>query len=546
MAHDARRFENWSREHFISHIRKLEHTLSKPSRITPHTQPATQFTSTPPRVPKPFDFSVHPTRKIALKFAYQGEHYNGLAVQKGYTPLPTVEEVLWNALVYTRLVDPKGGFEGCGWERCGRTDRGVSSAGQVVSLWIRSCLRDKDASNSSVKPSLEDSHPVEESDTFNDGYESDVSGLDDQFGGLNTWDEAPSNTNLNVPAKNPKLTDDDELKYVSCLNGVLPPTIRVLAWTPVEPNFSARFACQYRHYKYFFTSRGLDIEAMRNGAKRLVGEHDFRNLCKLDPGKQITNFNRSIHRADITALGLVSDEGGHGPGQVYVFDLVGSAFLYNQVRHIMAILFLIGTRFEHPSLVTALLNVDPANPLPPFHPDDPPLPVVSTKPLYQMASALPLVLWEGGYRDGALTWRTDKISTNKEDADSGSNQANVPSQTQKDGKDNLFHQQRAVYERSLIRAALDEHFLHATAQHHDRPLEYLPIRPDAPIVEDGVVFGVPLGGGTEKRAAKYVPVLERERSEGVEVLNERWRQTKGTRRVARDTEGDADVEATNS
>jgi tRNA pseudouridine38/39 synthase len=33
-----------------------------------------------------------------------------------------------------------------------------------------------------------------------------------------------------------------------------------------------------------------------------------------------------------------------------VLDLVGTAFLYNQVRHIMAILLLIGARLELPSL----------------------------------------------------------------------------------------------------------------------------------------------------------------------------------------------------
>ncbi|KAM6493165.1 hypothetical protein JOM56_011299, partial [Amanita muscaria] len=67
----------------------------------------------------------------------------------------------------------------------------------------------------------------------------------------------------------------DDTTYVSILNRLLPCTIRVLAWSPVSPNFSARFSCQYRHCKYFL----LDIDL---AASRLIGEHGFRNLlCRV-------------------------------------------------------------------------------------------------------------------------------------------------------------------------------------------------------------------------------------------------------------------------
>jgi hypothetical protein len=78
--------------------------------------------------------------------------------------------------------------------------------------------------------------------------------------------------------------------------------------------------------------------------------------CKLDPGKQITNFHRCVIRAQISP---VSPESG-GDNRVYVFDLVGSAFLYHQVRHIMAVLFLVGTGVEQPSTISALMNVSHA------------------------------------------------------------------------------------------------------------------------------------------------------------------------------------------
>ena len=44
------------------------------------------------------------------------------------------------------------------------------------------------------------------------------------------------------------------------LNKVLPPEMHVLALCPVEPEFSARFSCKQRTYKYFFPKGDLDIE----------------------------------------------------------------------------------------------------------------------------------------------------------------------------------------------------------------------------------------------------------------------------------------------
>ena len=47
---------------------------------------------------------------------------------------------------------------------------------------------------------------------------------------------------------------------MAMLNGVLPEEIRVLSWAPVSPDFSARFSCLQRTYKYFFPLGTMDIE----------------------------------------------------------------------------------------------------------------------------------------------------------------------------------------------------------------------------------------------------------------------------------------------
>lgn len=481
-------YEHWTKEELLARVVELDERL----QVAYPNAKVAQEKSAPP---KTFNFSAHPVRKIALKFCYSGWEYNGLAFQKTPTPLPTVEEVLFQALAKTRLIDPDAGYDGCGWERCGRTDRGVSAAGQVVSLWVRSALegekkpvldngtgKGQDASESSDVPETSSDTPPD------DFMESSVM------------------NNSKAPSR-PR----SEFHYLQLVNRVLPPTIRVTAWSPVSPDFSARFNCQKRHYKYLFSSQGLDLSLMRNGAGRLLGEHDFRNLCKVDPSKQITNYNRTILKADISAVPDVKD--------LYVLDLVGTAFLYHQVRHIMAILFLIGTGLEHPSVVSALLNVDPealASPLH-IHDGDPPFEPLNQKPSYQMADGLPLMLWDCAYKDEDVQWLTDPDGT--------------PGENRRGSGSELYDQMQSIHERSVIHTALDAHFLAAAAQYHTPRLPYFPRnQTSAPLPN---VIQVPLGAGTSNRNGNYVPLLSRKRMETVEVVNERWRAGKGERKQDR-------------
>jgi tRNA pseudouridine38/39 synthase len=207
----------------------------------------------------------------------------------------------------------------------------------------------------------------------------------------------------------------DEIPYPSLLNRLLPPDIRILAWCPAPPlDFSARFSCRERRYRYFFTQPAfvptphnlehpssssskvkdgwLDIAAMKEAAKQFEGLHDFRNFCKVDGGKQTSNFERSMFFADIeevedltSGLGFLngaefvpSGSVTQGYPKVYTFTLHGSAFLWHQVRCMVSILFLVGQGLEKPSIVSELLNVE-KNP---------------RRPTYEMASDTPLVLWD--------------------------------------------------------------------------------------------------------------------------------------------------------
>jgi len=335
------------------------------------------------------DPSKYSTRYIALRLAYLGKNYGGFEFQAS-SDVVTVEEELWKALCTARLIFPKDvrdiDFDCCDYSKCGRTDRGVSAFGQVVSLRVRS------------------NRPLQKADVPLEGKEV---GLPSPERVAETQEE--STTTASTPHFD---NIRDEIRYVSSLNKLLPPDIRILAWCPSpREGFTARFSCRERRYKYFFTQPAyppapphlgpaacngwLDIEKMREAARLFEGSHDFRNFCKVDAAKQITNFERHIFHAGIhevedaeTALpylrsrGLVSGQDANLPHgrlpKVYSFDVHGTAFLWHQIRCMVAILFLVGQGLEKPELITDMLDIKKT----------------PTRTAYIMADEVPLVLWD--------------------------------------------------------------------------------------------------------------------------------------------------------
>ncbi|KAJ3370589.1 tRNA pseudouridine synthase 3 [Allomyces arbusculus] len=214
------------------------------------------------------------------------------------------------------------------YARCGRTDKGVSATGNAVSLNVRSKVR------------------------------------------------------------NP---GDEELPYLTIINRLLPPHIRVLAWAPVPDDFSARFSCAHRTYKYFFPALGLDIAKMREAASYFLGTHDFRNFCKIDPSKPVRNYERTVLAATIEPVheGVTSGYGDPAappsalplPSDFYTLTIRGTAFLWHQIRCMTYILLMVGQGLEPPTIVRDLLDVA-------AHP---------AKPQYDLAPEFPLVLWDCAY-----------------------------------------------------------------------------------------------------------------------------------------------------
>ncbi|KAG7270465.1 hypothetical protein CRUP_017947 [Coryphaenoides rupestris] len=293
---------------------------------------------------RPFDFSAHPRRHVALRIAYLGWGYQGFAVQDNTDN--TVEARLFEALLKTRLIQDR---QTSNYHRCGRTDKGVSAFSQVITIDLRSSQ-------------------------FSDGL------------GVTLPDKTPGETAAKTSAA---AAAGSELPYMKMLNRVLPQDIRALDWAPAAHGFSARFDCQSRTYRYYFARGALDVALMADAAKCYVGTHDFRNLCKMDVGNGVLQFQRTILSATIQPVQQHATDDPCDPYDLFIFEIKGLAFLYHQVRCMMALLLLIGQKLERPEVINQLLDVG-SNP---------------RKPQYSMAVDFPLVLYDCAFP--GLAWQRD-------------------------------------------------------------------------------------------------------------------------------------------
>ncbi|TIB93859.1 pseudouridine synthase [Wallemia mellicola] len=444
-----------------------------------------------------FVFNAYSQRKIAIKFSYAGWAYNGLAAQGTPTPLPTVEQTLWDALAKGRLVDSTKSFESAGWSRCGRTDKGVSSAGQVVALWVRSAYtpENKPSSIEAFKGPSQ-AKPIkltkDQQARINNAPEDQKQSVKMEV------EQQASAMEVEKESKKPVV----EYNFLQILNSLLPPTIRILAWSPVKNSFDARFDCKERHYKYYFDIKesplgpGLDIHLMNGALELIKGEHDFRNFCKVDASKQIKNFHRRINDAWIDP-----PEAG---SNLHCVNLRGSAFLYHQVRCIMAVLFLVGCGREKVEIINDLMRVKPDD-------KDPSLPVVEGKPLYDMANDLPLCLYDCVFDERSLSWRTQAGDEPTDEVEDRRQRTN----TSKAIVDQLYELE---LQSAMLKNALSQ----------IKPIDTRPV--------GDKVNAIPLGGNNFVISSKHLPLLERERGDTPDVINARWRDSeKGKRRSKKST-----------
>ncbi len=156
------------------------------------------------------------------------------------------------------------------------------------------------------------------------------------------------------------LTKIPPTKIKDALNSLLPSDLRVISSKKVVDDFSARYSCKQKTYRYscYFSKvenplleryktilkYPLDIDKMISASKVLEGEHDFK--CLLKTGSSVKTTVRTIYSIKIVKRGSGLD-----------FYVTGNGFLYNMVRIIVGTLISVGEgKLKIETISTALSN----------------------------------------------------------------------------------------------------------------------------------------------------------------------------------------------
>ena len=150
----------------------------------------------------------------------------------------------------------------------------------------------------------------------------------------------------------------DVRRLVASLNGLLPPSVAVLAAEPAPDGFHARYDARQRHYLYLaatapraldrrtraFLFPALDLDRMNEAAAALLGRHDFSSFCRTK--SETVNRVCTVERARWTA--------GDRPGDLR-FVVSADRFLHGMVRAVVGTLVEVGRGRRAPDEVADVL-----------------------------------------------------------------------------------------------------------------------------------------------------------------------------------------------
>ena len=111
-----------------------------------------------------------------------------------------------------------------------------------------------------------------------------------------------------------------------------------------------------------FVSFDLDVEKMRQGAKYILGEHDFASFCNVRTNAKDTV--RTVHEITIKEIPMdkfqASNWGQENSNleneKEIVIRVTGNGFLYNMVRIIAGTLIRVGRGFYEPEKIRDILE----------------------------------------------------------------------------------------------------------------------------------------------------------------------------------------------
>ena len=138
--------------------------------------------------------------------------------------------------------------------------------------------------------------------------------------------------------------DIPEYNMMRAINSMLPDDIFISKIIKVSDDFHPRYDCikkeyhyiinlgEYdpllRNYMYFPKRKKIDINAMENASKCLIGKHNFKSFCKTS---EITNYEREIYE-----IKLEKKE------SILTVKIIGNGFLRHMVRILVAMLIEVG------------------------------------------------------------------------------------------------------------------------------------------------------------------------------------------------------------
>lgn len=152
-------------------------------------------------------------------------------------------------------------------------------------------------------------------------------------------------------------------RLMRSLVALTPDDLSVQAILRAPAGFSARFDAISRSYRYRIAAsqarpvlawehswwyRGaLDVDAMAEAARPLLGEHDFKSFCKASSaeGKPTSRY---VGALDVSRVSEAGEE-------LVAIDVTGNAFLHNMVRTIAGSLVEVGRGHRAPGWIEGVL-----------------------------------------------------------------------------------------------------------------------------------------------------------------------------------------------
>jgi tRNA pseudouridine38-40 synthase len=154
------------------------------------------------------------------------------------------------------------------------------------------------------------------------------------------------------------------------LNAVLPSDAAVLSCVEAESDFHARHDARGKHYAYrilnraapsplerdrsFHVRESLDVAAMDEAARHVLGEHDFRAF-ETEATLRRRELEEKGRPSEKASVRTVTDVRVRRSGSLVVLDIAGTGFLYNMVRSLAGTLVQVGRGRRPPSDLAAIV-----------------------------------------------------------------------------------------------------------------------------------------------------------------------------------------------